>query len=250
MTWCKKNIFKIIIWINIGLFSNNAMSQKISTDSLLIKALATDQLLPILINSAQKFSPDVKRMSANVEYSSANQRISRNAIFSSFSFLSSYHYGTNYSAVTEFNAANSFTTVQTGFYNIGVGLQLPLSLILNRRHLLKSTQSQLEMAQFDKENSNLYVKQQVIRYYQELKLSHRLMVISSSNRQAAQINFKLGEKEFMQGQLSVGQYSTILDIFNKAKIEYETNLNRFQTSLMQLDAYTGVSFSTLLNQVK
>ncbi|WP_238806564.1 TolC family protein [Emticicia aquatica] len=226
------------------------MSQKISTDSLLIKALANDQLLPILINSAQKFSPDVKRMSANVEYSSANQRISRNAIFSSFSFLSSYHYGTNYSAVTEFNAANSFTTVQTGFYNIGVGLQLPLSLILNRRHLLKSTQSQLEMAQFDKENSNLYVKQQVIRYYQELKLSHRLMVISSSNRQAAQINFKLGEKEFMQGQLSVGQYSTILDIFNKAKIEYETNLNRFQTSLMQLDAYTGVSFSTLLNQVK
>jgi hypothetical protein len=60
----------------------------------------------------------------------------------------------------------------------------------------------------------------------------------------------MAEKEFLGGQMTVEQISRVLDIFNKSKIEYETYLNKFQTSLMQLDAYTGVSFSTLLNQVK
>jgi outer membrane protein TolC len=244
---------KYIIGLLIGacfLFSTSVYCQKISTDSLLIKALANDQLLPTLISAAQKFSPEIKRLGAGIEFSQANQRISKNAILSRLSLLSSYHYGTNYSAVNEQNVANSFTTIQSGFYNVGVGLQLPITEIINRKHLMKSTQAQIDMAAFEKEDAGLYVKQRVIEYYQELKLSHRLMMVSGSNKQAAQINYKMAEKEFMQGQMTVEQISRLLDIFNKSKIEYETYLNRFQTSLMQLDAYTGLSFSSLLNQVK
>jgi hypothetical protein len=60
----------------------------------------------------------------------------------------------------------------------------------------------------------------------------------------------MAEKEFLQGQVTVEGMARILDIYTKSKVEYETFLNRFQTSIMQLDAYTGVSFSTLLNQLK
>lgn len=249
MRFYKKYSFRLMILLSV-MWHFEARCQRISTDSLLIKALANDQLLPTLISSAQKFSPEIKRLGAGVEFSKANQRISKNAIFSRLSLLSSYHYGTNYSAVNELNVANTFTTIQSGFYNVGVGLQLPITEVINRKHLMKSTQAQIDMASHEKDDAALYVKQRVIEYYQELKLAHRLMMISSSNKQAAQINYKMAEKEFLQGQMTVEQVSRVLDIFNKSKIEYETYLNKFQTSLMQLDAYTGVSFSSLLNQVK
>jgi outer membrane protein TolC len=232
------------------LIPNKSNSQKISTDSLLTKVFSNDQLLPQLIVAAQKFSPEVKRMSSGVDFATANQNISKNLIFSGISFLSSYQYGTNYSAVNEINNPNRFSTNQTGFYNLGVGLQLPVSQILNRKHLQKATQAQIEMVTIEKEGANLYVKQKIIEYYQDVKLSHKLMLISSSNRQAAQINYKMGERDFLQGQITVEQNARLLDIYNKSRIEYETYLNKFQTSLMQLDAYTGTSFSSLLNQIK
>lgn len=250
MIWHKKYIVSLITWIGLGLIPTNAICQKLSTDSLLAKAFANDQLLPTLISSAQKFSPEVRRVSGGIALASANQRINKNALWTGLSFLSSYYYGTNYSAVSTQNIQNNLTTAQTGFYNVGVGFQLPITNVINRKHLLNSGQSLIEIAEAERDNSSLVVKQEVIKLYQTLKLSHKLLFLSRSIRQAAEINYKLSEKDFLQGQITVEQNSRVLDIFNKAKIDYETNLNSFQTGLMLLDAYTGVNFSTLLNQVK
>lgn len=250
MIWYKKYGFGIIIGISFWFISTKGTCQRISTDSLLTKAFANDQLLPTLISTAQKFSPEIKRIGSSVDLAEANQKISKNSIYSSLSFQSSYYYGTNYSAVNALNNTNVLTTSQTGFYNIGVGLQLPVTHIISRKHLIKSSQSQIDIASAEKDNAALFVKQEVIRLYQDLKLSHRIMLISRINRQAAEINYKMAEKEFLQGQITVEQNSRVLDIFNKAKIDYETFVNKFQTTLMLLDAYTGTSFSNLLNQVK
>ncbi len=250
MFWNKKNSFIFLIWIISTLIPDELDAQKISTDSLLTKALINDQLLPQLISAAQKFSPEVKRLTGGIDFATANQKISKNAIFDRLSLLGSYQYGTNFASVNEANSVSRLTTVQTGFYNLGVGIQLPISQILNRKHFAKATQSQIEMATYEKENSNLYIKQRVIEYYQDLKLAHKLMLISSNNRQAAQVNYKMGERDFLQGQITVEQNARVLDIYNKSRIEYETYLNKFQTSLMQMDAYTGTNFSSLLNQVK
>ena len=246
----KKYGFILVIWGALGLIPFISIGQKVSTDSLLIKAFSNDQLLPQLISTAQKFSPEVKRLTSGIDFATANQKISKNAIFDRLSLLASYHYGTNYSAVNETNSLNRFTTVQSGFYNLGIGIQLPVSQILNRKHFERTTQAQIEMANYEKENTNLYIKQRVIEYYQDLKLAHKLMLISSNNRQAAQVNYKMAERDFLQGQITIEQNARILDIYNKSRIEYETYLNKFQTSMMELDAYTGISFSTLLNQVK
>ena len=246
----KYSLFLVITLVLSGIFSTSTYCQKISTDSLLSRAFANDQLLPILINAAQKFSPEMKRFSNSIEFATANQRIAKNVIFSGFSFLSSYQYGTNYSAVNEASNPNRFSTNQTGFYNIGAGFQLPIINIINRKHLIKQTQSQIDIAMNEKENAALFVKQRVIEYYQELKLAHKLVLISSNIKQSAQLNYNMAERDFLQGQITVDQNSRVLDIVNKSKIEYETYLNRFQTGLMQLDTYTGISFSTLLNQTK
>ena len=248
MIWFKKYGISLIIGSILTCLSFITFCQKVATDSLLAKAFASDQLLPLLIASGQKSSPEIKRLTSSVDFATANQKISKNSIFDRLSLLASYHYGTNYSAVNQTNSIDRFSTVQTGFYNLGVGLQLPISQVLNRKHFEKVTQAQVEMANYEKENMGVFIKMRVIEYYQELKLAHRLLLISSSNKQAAQVNYKMVERDYLQGQITTDQISRVLDIFNKSKIEYETYLNKFQTSLMQLDAYTGASFSTLLNQ--
>ena len=223
-----------------------------TADSLLIRAMETDELLPMLIDSAIKNSPFIRRMTNSVAYASENLEINKKNIFSSFSLNSSYNYGTNYSAINNSTGTslNNFTTSQNGFYNLGVGLQLPLTNIISRKNLVRAGEAQVKMASAEKDNAALYVKQEVIRLYQEFKLAVKLLVISGSNKQSAQINFMMAEKEFLKGQSSIEQETRVLDIYNKAVIDYETYINRFQTGYMQLESYTGTSFSTLIKKMK
>lgn len=242
-----------ILLIPLMLLNNVAARAQPAADSLLTKALSTDELLPLLIDSAIKNSPEIRRSRNNESYADANLRISRNAIFSALSFVTSYNYGTNFSAVNNPSgtvSTNNFTTAQTGFYNVGVGIQLPVSYILNRKNVIRAGQSQLNMAAAEKDNSVMLTRQQVIALYQDFKLSQKLMVINGKNRQAAQVNNTMAEKDFLNGQISVDQVSGVLANYNKSIVEYETAVNRFQTAFMQLEVFTGVNLSSLIMQVK
>ena len=132
--------------------------------------------------------------------------------------------------MNEVNNPNRFSTNQSGFYNIGVGLQLSLVNMINRKHLIKQTQSQIDIVLNEKEGAALFVKQRVIEYYQELKLAHKLVLLSSNIKQSAQLNYKMAERDFLQGQISVDQNSRVLDIVNKSKIEYETVSDQFNAT--------------------
>ena len=246
--------FRMLLYLLLlVVFTNTKSSAQVpSTDSLLSKALQTDQLLPMLIDSAIKYSPVVRRMANSVNFADENLQMNKKNIYSSLSLISSYNYGTNYSAVNNATGSslNNFTTSQTGFYNMGIGIQLPLTQILSRKNLIRSGVAQVNIATADKDNAELYVKQEVIRIYQEFKLSHKLVMIGSKNKESAQVNYAMAEKEFLNGQSSVDQEARVWDIYNKSIIEYETYLNRFQTAFMQLESYTGTSLSSLIKQVK
>lgn len=235
------------------LMKTPAKAQQASADSLLVKALATDELLPMLIDSAIKYSAELRRIGSSGDYAKANLEINKKAIYNAVSLLSSYNYGTNFSAVNNQASAgggSNFTAAQTGYYNVGVGIQLPITHLLNRKNIIKAGQSLVNMTVAERDNAALLIKQDVIRLYQDFKLSHRLMAISGKNKQAAQVNNSMAEKDFLNAQLTVEQESRVMDIYNKSVIEYETNVNRFQTSYMQLEAYTGTNLSTLIMQIK
>jgi outer membrane protein TolC len=245
---------KVLLSTIVLLFflQKNIKAQTVSLDSLLEKALATDELLPLLIDSAIKYSPEVRRLSSNTAAMKENLSVNKNFIFSALSVNSSYNYGTNFASVSNQAAGglNNFTTAQTGFYNVGVGFQLPLTHILNRKHIIKNGKAQVDMAASQTDVAILNVKQDVIRLYQDFKLSVKLLAISSKNKQNAQVNYTMVEKDFIQGQSTVVQLSSVSEINNKAIIEFETNLIRFQTLYMQLETYTNTNISTLIKQVK
>ncbi len=254
MVWRKNNMLRIVLFLMVGMGSFEANAQTVSTDILMAKALESEDFLVLLIESAIKFSPQTKKGLAAVEVANASLKINKNAIYSGISALSSYNYGTNYSAVNNptgtIPGANSFTTSQTGFYNLGIGVQLPLISVLNRKHLIKSGQAQVNSALAEQENINLGIKLEVIRQFQALKLARKILMLNSSTLQSTQSNYVIAEKQFAQNQNGIDQFSTVLEAYNRSKIEYETSLNTFQTVFMQLEAFVVVNLSTLLQQIK
>ncbi len=240
-----------ITWLLLFTFSVEA--QTTSVDSLLIKVLATDQLLPMLIDSALQYSPEIKRVGKSENLATANLQAGKKAIFSAVNLQSSYFYGTNYTTVNNQVspvAGGNLTTAQTGFYNVGVGIQLPITYLINRKNIIKAGQSQVEMATAEKENIELTVKQEVIRLYQEFKLSQKMMTISAGNRQNAQVNNSMAEKDFVNGQLTIDRLSIVRESYNRALLDFEIFVNKFQSSYMQLEAFTGINLSALINRFK
>ncbi|WP_158561333.1 TolC family protein [Emticicia sp. C21] len=228
-------------------------AQVTSVDATLAKAFATDELLPFLIDAALKNSGEVKKFDKSIQLAQANLKINKNSIYSALGLQASYAYGTNYAAVADATASTNFnrlTTTQTGFYNLGVGISLPITTVINRKHLVRSAQMQMEVFGHERETATMVVKQEVIRMYQELKLSQKLLGISTNNKQSAQLNYDLAEKEFLQGQLTVEQLSRVLEMNNKAKVEYEQTVNLFQTNLLQLETFTGTTLASLLKRVR
>lgn len=241
----------VIALIVTGLF---AQSQVIPSDSTLTKVLQSDVMLPVLIDSAIKNSPLVKRTNNSIALSQENIKAVKNSFLSAVSLLSSYNYGTTGDITIGNNSVSSpfsnLPSSKTDRYNVGVSLQLPLTYLISRKSEVRSSEIQVKMAEDEKDNSILYVKQEVIRLYQEFKLSQVLMVTAGKNKQVAYVNFSMTQKDFLHGNENMDQLSRLQDIYSKTTIEYDTYVNRFQTAFLQLQAYTGTQLTKLINQFK
>jgi outer membrane protein TolC len=218
------------------------------TDSMVLGALNSDKLLPLLIDSAIKHNPEVKRVDNSIGLAEENLKMSKNNIYNALSLFSSYHYGTTGNLTS--GQVSTITLTQSSYYTMGVGVQLPLTHIISRKSLIRSGEYQVKMAKSEKDGAEEYIKQEVIRVYQELKLAHKLVTVSSEGKQSASINYKMAEKQFLQGDINVTELSRVQDISNKSNIEFETYVNRFQTAWLQLEAFTGVNLSNLIFSLK
>jgi outer membrane protein TolC len=247
------NPFAISLITILSLLLNvQGQAQSPSVDSLLSKALASDVLLPMLMDSAIKYSAEARMSRSNENLALANFEIKKKAVYNALSLHTSYGYGTNYSAVNNQSStvANNLTTGQSMYYNVGVGLQLPITQIINRKSIRKAEQSIVEIAVADKDKTVLQIRQEVIKLYQDFKLVQKLMAVSYKNLQSAIINNTLAEKNFLNGQISVEQASIVQGNYNNAVIAYETYKNSFQSSYLQLEMYTGTSLSSLIMSIK
>lgn len=217
-------------------------------DSVFSNILNEDILLPVLIDSAIKHNPEVNRVDNSVGLAKENLQVAKKNIWNAFSLFSSYNYGTTGNVTT--GALSTITLSQSNYYNVGAGIQMPISLLITRKHAIKASEYQVKMAQSEKDGAAQYISQEVIRLYQELKLAHNLVRVASEAKQSALVNYQMTQKQFMQSDVAVSELSRIQDIYAKASIEFETDVNRFQTAYLQLENYTGIKLSNLINLLR
>lgn len=245
--------FIVLIVISGGSFHLNA--QVMPSDSILARAFQTDEMLPMLIDSAIKYAGMVNRASNAMELWKENEKIDKKSFLNGISFVSSYNYGTtgDLSIGSESGSLSQFSNFRSSKsdrYNIGLNVQLPLGNLLSRKNNIKISQLQAKMMEGEKENAIQFVKQEVIRLYQDLKLAQRLVITGGQGKQAAFVNYSMAEKQFLQAAGDLEQLSRLHDIYTKSALEFETYVNRFQTNFMLLEAYTNTSFFKLLQKIK
>lgn len=220
-------------------------------DSLTIakmgRLLRNDVMLPVLIDSAIYRNPEVARINSAIGLAQENLKIARKQVLSAVSVGSSYNYGNTGNLTT--GQTSLFTVSRSSFYNLGLGVQLPLNLVLSRKHEIRANEYQVSAAQAEKDGAADYVRQEVIRLYQEMKLVHRLLQISSEARQGARINYHLAERQFQQGDILVSELSRVQDIVSKSNVEFETYIYRFETVMRQLEVLTGVNIPQLIERL-
>ena len=247
----KKNLLAICLLV----LCTAGNAQSFPSDSALTRILQSDVLLPLLIDSAVKNSPEIKRGSKSVALFEENLQTSKKSILNSVFLTSNYGYGNTGSLSLEkdlnaFNQGNYYTNIRSSRYNIGVNLQLPLGNLLSRKNTARAVEIQIGMAEDEKANAALFVRQEVIKVYQELKLSHAHLITSTKAKQTAFISMNMVQKNFMDGQATVEQLSKQQNDYNTALMEYDTHLNKFQTSFLLLENYTGVHLSKLISRIR
>lgn len=246
----------ILTFLLSGLAPLPAVAQWQPQDSLLGVALSTDVLLPAILDSATLHSPNVRRFEQNILLAKETQKINKKSLLQGVSISSSYAFGTagNFSNTTSntggTNPALTFNTVQTSFYNLGAFVQIPLSNLLARRNLLRSGQYQIQMAESDWENTKTTVKLETTRFYMDLKLAHQLVRLGNDNKIAAYVNYSLAEKKFNQGELGIEEFSRVQETYNKAVLEFESALNRFQLAKLLLEQYAGINIAQLIRHTQ
>ena len=247
--------YKSIVLIFFILSGVQMKAQFLPTDSALIKIFDSDNLLPILIDSAIKHSGEIKRIENGILVWKETAEINKKNIWSGVSFLSSYNYGTtgDLTSGKDNISTNPFTTFRTNKgerYNVGVNVQIPLTSLIGRKNQIHVSELQSRMAEGERDNAKLYIKGEVIRMYQEMKLAQRLLLISAKSKQTAFVNYSLAEKSFIKGNGDLDQLSRLHDIFSKASAQFETDINRFQTNYLQVQEYAGVKLYNVILQLK
>ncbi len=245
---------KILFLVGLCFLCRAGQSQTLPSDSTLARVLQSDVLLSLLIDSAVKNSAEIRHARNNVAVMEQNMQSAKKSILNSVNLSSSYGYGNSGILSMEKdptgNPLASLNTVRTSRYNIGVSVLLPLGGFLSRKNAVRTAELQIQMAEDEKENAALFVKQQVIKYYQDLKLAHALLMTTARMKQNAFLSANMAHKSFQDGQTPLDQYTKTQNEYNQTAMEYEMQVNKFQTGFLILEAYTGVQLARLIGRIK
>ena len=87
------------------------------------------------------------------------------------------------------------------------------------------------------------MREKVITQYNDVLLKQRLLIIKSKYLETSKINMQMAEKGFMNGTISVDDYSRVSEIASNTEADFETTKMEFMTAYMLLEETTGMRFN-------
>ena len=199
--------------------------------------------LETLIDSALTNNPSVKFRDLQISVNENKLNADRSQWARNVGFQSDIRYGTfnNFSMNTSEgqNPSNIATQTNQFVYGAGAYIKFPIFDILNRKNQVSLAEFEVEQAQSMAVMQRNEVRQSVVKQYNQVILSHRLLRNKSKYIESARINMAMAEKEFQNGIIPVGEYTRISEIVSRAEADFETARADFITSFMILEEIIG-----------
>lgn len=213
---------------------------------------STDQVLPILIQSAMIHSPQLKYYNVDRRDAELDLALSKRELLRNVYVSSNYSYG-NVNTIFANDAVQPVPvfgrTRGQVMYSAGAGISLNLEQLLGGTRLRTEKQKlRIEKASAQVNNYEARIREQVITLFQEVKLARRIMLHQQTVLQNAQLNKTLVERRFKDGSARIAEQMAADQAYNEALLSFEKARNDYQTSVLLLEEVVGMQVTPLLNR--
>jgi outer membrane protein TolC len=135
-------------------------------------------------------------------------------------------------------------------YGIGGYIRIPFYDFLNRKNQIKLSKAEIEQAKNYSLVQRDELRQSVIRQYNEVIIKQRLLRIKTKYVETSRIHMEMVEKEFINGTITLTEYSNLSEIASRAESDFESAKMEFRTAYMILEEIVGMKFnlSNKINQ--
>jgi outer membrane protein TolC len=207
--------------------------------------------LYVLIDSALTTNPMVKYRDMQLILNDCKLKASRYEWTRNIGVQADLRYGNFYNYTANSTGGVDPPAVATSRaetkYGAALFVNMPFYTVVSRRNQIKMAQTEIEQAQYMADAQRNETRQLVIKQYNDLILSQRLLRIKARNFETARINMQMVDKEFSNGVVAVTEYSRITEIFSRSESDFETARSEFLTAYMVLQEIVGINFN-LTNQ--
>lgn len=203
--------------------------------------------LSLLLDSALANDPLVNFRDKQISVNQYKLNLERNYWMRDIGFQADVRYGNfdNFSTNTsEGQTPATYSTSRSETkYGIGAYIKFPVFDLINQRTKSNLAKFEIKQAEDMLAMQSDEVKQKVIRQYNELIVNQKLLQLKAKYLETARINMLMTEKEFINGVISVTEYSRLSSIYWNAEESYESAKMNFRTSYMILEEIVGIKLN-------
>jgi outer membrane protein TolC len=236
-------LISIFLIIESSGFAQQSQAIDISKDNieLMLPPLET------IIDSAIAKNPFVKFRDLQIVVNTQKLKSDRSDWTKDIGFQTDVRFGTfdNYATnvVAGQNPALASTMNTQTNYGIGGYIRIPVYDFLNRKNQIKLSKAEIEQAKSYSLIQRDELRQSVIRQYNDLIIKQRLLRIKTKYVETSRIHMEMVEKNFINGTITLTEYSSLSEIASRAEADFETSKMEFRTAYMILEEIVGMKFN-------
>lgn len=236
-------LISIFLIIESSGFAQQSQTFDISKDNieLLLPPLET------IIDSAIAKNPFVKYRDLQIVVNTQKLKSDRADWTRDIGFQTDVRYGTfdNFASNVVQGQNPALTSTRNTQTNYGVGgyIRIPVYDFLNRKNQIKLSKAEIEQAKSYSLVQRDELRQSVIRQYNELIIKQRLLRIKTKYVETSRIHMEMVEKNFINGTITLTEYSSLSEIASRAEADFETTKMEFRTAYMILEEIVGIKFN-------
>jgi outer membrane protein TolC len=141
---------------------------------------------------------------------------------------------------------NETRTYQNNYRALAsLSLRLPMDDFWDRKNRIKTAAKEVEKSMALKDNQIIELRKLIIVQYNQLIVNQRILKISNENIYAQALQKEMGDKEFLNGQITLYELAYINEMYRKAVTDYEESRFNFYNAYMLLQELAGIKFNVI-----
>lgn len=203
--------------------------------------------LPLLTEAIIHHSSQLRVLSLDKLAVEQDIKITKKNILNSLAVGGTYSYG-NLGGAGVPDPANPtlFNTYNASRYSTGLSLSVSLAQVMSRRNQVERERINLDRTEANRQEREDQLRQLTIQLYQNVLLARKLLTLQQEAYVTVQSTYRLTEKQFRKGQLSLNELSGANAQLTSAAMAQESARSQYETAFMLLEESAGAKVSTLM----